>query len=147
VELARLTREMGDSYALAVADGGRRLVCDLAEEAFVFGDRELLAQALINLLDNAQIHTPPGTRIEMSLRRAGARVRLAVADDGPGVPAPDRLRLTQRFARMDSSRSRPGHGLGLSLVAAICNIHGARLEISDNRPGLAVSLDFTLATA
>jgi len=147
VDLARLTREMGDSYALAIADGGRHLICDLAEEAVVFGDRELLAQALINLLDNAQIHTPPGTLIEMTLRRVGTRVRLAVADNGPGVPAPDRLRLTRRFARMDTSRSRPGHGLGLSLVAAICNIHHARLEIADNRPGLAVSLDFALATA
>lgn len=145
VDLARLTREMGESYALAIEDGDRRLECDLAEKAMVLGDRELLAQALINMLDNAQIHTPPGTRIEMRLETEGGRVILTVADDGPGVPEPDRARLTRRFARLDASRSRPGHGLGLSLVSAIGGIHQGKLSISDNHPGLAVTLNLPRA--
>jgi len=146
VDLGQLTREMGESYALAIEDGGRQLVCELTEVAPILGDRELLAQALINLLDNAQFHTPSGTRIDMTLQRAGDRVRLTVADNGPGVNDQDRVRLTRRFARVDASRSRPGHGLGLSLVSAIADIHRGRLVISDNQPGLAVTLDFALAT-
>lgn len=142
VDLAQLVRETGESYALAIEDGGRALDCNLVKTAIVLGDRELLAQALINLLDNAQIHTPPGTHIDMTLKAAADRVVLTVADDGPGVRKEDRVRLTRRFARADASRSRPGHGLGLSLVAAIAGIHHARLKITDNHPGLAVMLDF-----
>ena len=142
VDIAVLVAEIGDSYAPAVEDSGRRLICDVDPVAPVFGDRELIAQALINLLDNAQVHTPVGTTITLSLRAGPEGARLTVADDGPGVPEGDRDRITQRFARLEASRSRPGHGLGLSLVAAIAQIHGASLAIGDNSPGLTVMLEF-----
>ncbi|WP_019832078.1 sensor histidine kinase [Sphingomonas sp. PR090111-T3T-6A] len=142
VDLSRLATDIGESYAPAVEDEGRTLICRIDPAASVTGDRELIAQALINLLDNAQRHTPEGTAIRLSLRVREDRVRLEVADDGPGVAEADRGRITQRFARLEASRSRPGHGLGLSLVAAIARIHGAKLVIGDNRPGLIVALEF-----
>ncbi len=142
VDLSRLATDVGESYAPAVEDEGRRLTCRIDPVAPVVGDRELIAQALINLLDNAQRHTPRGTTIRLSLHARDDRVRLEVADDGPGVAEADRGRITQRFTRLEASRSRPGHGLGLSLVAAIAHIHGATLVIADNRPGLIVALEF-----
>lgn len=142
VDIARLAADIGESYVPAIEDGGRRLTCEIAADATVTGDRELIAQALINLLDNAQTHTPEGTRIRLRLSAREHRVRLEVADDGPGVPEEDRGRITERFTRLEMARSRPGHGLGLSLVAAIARIHGAKLAIGDNRPGLIVALEF-----
>jgi signal transduction histidine kinase len=141
IDLSELVEELGESYAPAIEDGGRLFACEAAPDCRIDGDRELLAQAIVNLLENAQTHTPPGTLVQLFLRREGRRVRLTVADNGPGVPVEDRDRITRRFARLETSRSRPGNGLGLSLVAAIARIHGARLLIEDNAPGLAVTLE------
>ncbi len=142
VDVARLATDIGESYAPAVEDGGRRLTCRIDPIATVTGDRELIAQALINLLDNAQSHTPKGTTISLGLCAREDRIRLEVADDGPGVAEEDWNRITQRFTRLEASRSQSGHGLGLSLVAAIARIHGAKLVFGDNRPGLIVALEF-----
>jgi hypothetical protein len=101
----------------------------------------LLAQALINLLDNAQSHTPEGTEIALTATASADSIILAVADNGPGVPAADRERIVQRFIRLDQSRSTPGHGLGLNLVAAIAALHGGRLRFAGNNPGLQVFLE------
>lgn len=101
---------------------------------------ELVSQALVNLVDNALRHTPPGTRIDVGLARENGRVRLSVCDYGPGIPADERDKVTQRFYRLDRSRSRPGTGLGLSLVAAIARLHGGQLELTDNAPGLCASI-------
>jgi signal transduction histidine kinase len=142
IDLSELVAEMGESYAPAIEDGGRTLACEAGWIAPVAGDRELLAQAIVNLLENAQTHTPEGTMIRLSLREREGLVRLSVADDGPGVAEEDIPRITRRFARLEASRNRPGHGLGLSLVAAIARIHGAELRIEDLQPGLAVTLEF-----
>ena len=142
VDLSGLTTEMAESYAPAVADGGRSLEWIVQPGVIIEGDRELLAQALVNLIENAQRHTPDGTRIRVQL--AGSRFghRLSVSDNGPGVAAEDRERIVQRFIRLESSRSTPGHGLGLNLVAAVARLHKARLSFGDNRPGLIVAVDF-----
>ena len=113
----------------------------------VNGERELLAQAVINLLDNALIHTPSGATITVSLRDAGDDIVLAIADNGPGIADADRTRVLQRFVRLEASRSTPGHGLGLSLVKAICEVHGARLTLADAKPGLRVEMRFPKATS
>ncbi|MEJ2457416.1 MAG: HAMP domain-containing sensor histidine kinase, partial [Novosphingobium sp.] len=120
--------DLCEIYAPAVEDGGRSLTWLLDSGCEIEGDRELLAQALINLLDNAQIHTPPGTAIGVTLTRDGDECRLTVSDNGPGVPEADRARIAQRFTRLETSRSTPGHGLGLSLVQAIVRVHGGRME-------------------
>lgn len=141
VDVAALTVDLCDTYAPAIVDGGRTLVCAAHAPAPVLGDAELIAQALINLLDNAQAHTPPGTAIAVAVRVSGDRVALSVADDGPGVPAADRERIVHRFVRLERSRTTPGNGLGLNLVAAIAGAHGGRLTIADASPGLCASID------
>lgn len=140
VDASDLARDLCDSYAPAVADGGRTLACRVEDGLALSGDRELIAQALINLLDNAQHHTPAGTQITVAGAADGDTIRLSVADNGPGVAAEDRDRIVRRFARLDSSRATPGHGLGLNLVAAVATIHGGSVVIDDNRPGLRVTL-------
>lgn len=116
----------------------------------IVGDRGLLSQALANLLDNAVKYTPTGGAITLRLRTcASGDVELSVTDTGPGIPESDRMRATQRFVRLDQSRTKPGSGLGLSLVKAIADIHGAILELSDgpgfmdgHGPGLRAALVF-----
>jgi hypothetical protein len=142
VDLSAQAKEIVESWAPAVADGGRRLEWSIAPGLEVDGDRELLAQALVNLLENAQRHTPPGTAIHVTLAAADDRIRLAVADQGPGVAEADRPRIVRRFVRLEGSRTTPGHGLGLSLVAAVAQLHGAVLDFADNAPGLLVTLEF-----
>jgi signal transduction histidine kinase len=140
IEMEPLVTDLCEIYSPAVEDGGRTLTWSLHDVGVIEGDRELLSQALINLLDNAQIHTPPGTGIAVSLKAGPRHIYLTVADSGPGVPLADRSRIVQRFTRLESSRSTPGHGLGLNLVQAIVRAHGGLMEITDNAPGLCVTL-------
>jgi signal transduction histidine kinase len=96
-----------------------------------------------NLLDNALRHTPEGVRILVAGQRSAHGVTLTVEDNGPGVAPQDLAAIFQRFYRADAARNSPGSGLGLSLVAAIAELHGLECSASDNRPGLKI----TLATA
>ena len=106
------------------------------------GSRQLLFQALSNLVDNAVKHTPPGGMISLEVKNDGQGPVLIVADTGPGIPEAARETVTEPFVRLDSSRSTPGNGLGLALVAAIARLHGARLILGDNAPGLSAALVF-----
>lgn len=136
VDLSGLIADLCDSYVPAVSDEGRALHCDVVPGIRLWGDRELIAQAVINLLDNAQRHTPPDTHITVELKHDVTGNRLVVADNGPGVAPEDRDRIVRRFVRLQDSRTTPGHGLGLNLVAAIVAAHGGTLSFADNRPGL-----------
>jgi signal transduction histidine kinase len=107
----------------------------------VQGDRQLLTQMLANIVENALRHTPDGTRIEIELTAANAPV-CTIRDNGPGIPEPERQKVFRRFYRLDSSRATPGSGLGLSLVAAVAELHRITVEIGDNQPGLWVTLRF-----
>jgi len=142
VDLSELVADLAESYAPAVSDQGGTLHWTAESGVEIEGDRELLAQAVINLIENAQNHTPPGTSIQIRLSRKEGKACLTVTDDGPGVPEADRERILQRFTRLEGSRSRPGYGLGLNLVAAISRLHGARLAFGDNEPGLVATLEF-----
>ncbi len=106
------------------------------------GDRELLTQMLANLVENGLRHTPAGTVLTTRLSKCADRVRLEVSDTGRGVPEEERARVLERFYRLDRSRSTPGSGLGLGLVAAVAKLHGARIALEDNEPGLRVVLEF-----
>ena len=138
-----------------VIEGVGELYCPLAEEksqqfsvivppqgAVIRGNRNLISQALANLVDNAIKYTPPGGGICVSLENHGDDAVLAVADEGPGIPRQDHDRVIQRFVRLESARNSPGTGLGLSLVAAVARLHEAKLGFGDNHPGLRVSLSF-----
>nr|WP_087576315.1 ATP-binding protein [Sphingomonas sp. CDS-1] len=138
VDLAEIARDMADSYIPAVEEGGRTLTANLAAIATVQGDRELLSQAIVNLLDNAQVHTQPDTAIHLLLENRDGKVRVAVCDNGPGVPGDAHEAIFRRFVRMDRGRTTAGHGLGLNLVAAIVAMHDGQLEIGDNAPGLTI---------
>jgi signal transduction histidine kinase len=107
------------------------------------GDRELLTQMIANCLDNALIDTPPGVRIEVEGACGPTGATLSVADVGPGVPQDDLSKLFDPFFRSDASRTSPGSGLGLRLVAAIAELHGLGCSVSDNRPGLKVTVAAT----
>lgn len=142
VALTATVEALAESYALAAEDGRRALVTRLEPGITVNGDRDLLAQIVVNLLENALRYTPPGTRITLSLTSgkdsAHPTAELTIADDGPGIDEADRARALQPFERMASGGS--GHGLGLSLVAAIVASHGGTIELADNAPGLSVRI-------
>lgn len=142
VALTATVEALAESYALAAEDGRRALVTRLEPGITVNGDRDLLAQIVVNLLENALRYTPPGTRITLSLTSgkdsAHPTAELTIADDGPGIAEADRVRALQPFERMASGGS--GHGLGLSLVAAIVASHGGTIELADNAPGLSVRI-------
>jgi signal transduction histidine kinase len=106
----------------------------------LYGDRDLLFQALANLVDNAIKHTPSGGQIQLRADCSTEAVELSVTDDGPGIPEPLRGKVLQRFFRVDESRAAPGHGLGLSLVQAVAQLHGADLSLEDAAPGLRVRM-------
>ncbi len=140
-DLSALVEEIATMMIPVAEDAGHRLsvAVDVAMPDFV-GDRQLLTQALVNLIGNAIKYGAAGGAIRVSLDACEDGVVLRVADDGPGIPPEDRARALRRFGRLDSSRAQAGHGLGLPLVAAIARLHGGRLVLDDAKPGLVVSL-------
>jgi signal transduction histidine kinase len=109
-----------------------------AEVATINGNRQLLAQALVNLIENAIKYVSSGGRIDVGVTTSDDAVTLTVADNGPGIPAADRQRILQPFVRLERDREQVGSGLGLSLVAAVMRLHRAEVELLDNGPGLIV---------
>jgi len=142
LDLATLARDAADLYQPAAEEAGVALETHLVAGLQVRAHRHLLAQALTNLIDNAIKYGGPNGRVEISTRLADGAVRLCVADRGEGIPAEDRERVMERFVRLDASRKRPGTGLGLAFVAAVAELHDARLSLEDNAPGLRVTLSF-----
>jgi signal transduction histidine kinase len=146
VNLSAVTEAVSDAYRPDAEDAGHELTATIAPGVIVNGDQELLTQALANLVENALRHTPAGTHISVRLRdNPGTGALLTVEDNGPGVAAVDLPRLTDRFYRGERSRTTPGNGLGLSLVSAVAELHGARLNLDAMKPGLLVSLSFPAA--
>lgn len=142
VDLAVLAEDMADLYGPVAEEGSLTFTCDIQPCPAVSGNRRLLSQALGNLLDNAIKYTPAGGSVCLSVGVVDGEPTLRVADSGPGIPDDQRERVLERFVRLDSARSTLGNGLGLSLVRAVAALHGARLVLSDNAPGLAVALHF-----
>ncbi|WP_102227057.1 sensor histidine kinase [Acidimangrovimonas sediminis] len=144
VDLAELVRMIEEVFADVAEDAGQSLSVEVpAGEIVVQGDAELLTQALVNLVENAIRHCPPGTRIRCAAGQGADGPFLRVADDGPGIPEGERTKVLRRLYRLEASRSTPGSGLGLSLVEAVAALHGARLSLGDGAPGLTVELRFS----
>ncbi len=116
----------------------QRLVTQLTDGVHIRGDRDLLFQAIANLIDNAIKYTPSGGAIEVSMQNGADAAQIMIADSGPGIPPAARERVFERFYRLDASRTTPGSGLGLSLAAAVAKLHHIEIRLEDNRPGLRV---------
>lgn len=134
---AELAAGVAELYEPLAEDKEVEFSAEFESELSVRGNREFLAQALANLIDNAIKYTPSGGAVRLRVRRrSSGEAEFSVTDTGPGVPDADRARIAQRFVRLENSRSEPGVGLGLSLVAAVAEAHGGRLEITEG-PGAA----------
>ncbi|QPC88662.1 HAMP domain-containing protein [Mesorhizobium sp. NBSH29] len=146
VDLADAVHDVAELYEPAAEDVGVVLVAEVEGSFVINGNRELIGQALANVVDNAIKYSAGQTESAQVSVRLGAqdgKIRLEVADNGPGIPqATDRQRATERFVRLEESRSQPGSGLGLSLAKAILQFHGGQLELADNEPGLKVVMTF-----
>lgn len=150
-DAADIANDIGELYEPLAEEKGIALKVEASEAAPVKGNRELVSQALANLVDNAIKYAEPHDLLdrgqpingapgmpEIVVRAAndGDRILLTVADNGPGIPEADRTRVVERFVRLEQSRSKPGSGLGLSLAAAVARLHGGELTLEDNHPGL-----------
>jgi len=142
LDLGTLAREMAELYAPIAEERGIGFDYQNVASVLISGNRQLLAHAVANLLDNAIKYTPSGGHLRIAVVEEQGEVALKVADNGPGIPAEDRERVLQRFVRLNSAQAEPGSGLGLSLVAAVCRFHHAQLRLEDALPGLQVTLVF-----
>ena len=141
VDVTALATELAESFVPTFEEQGRQFLWSIESGLSVEGDRELIAQAIVNLLENAERHTPQQTLVRFTATAVGSSVCLQVVDSGPGIPRRDVARVTKRFARLDASRKTAGHGLGLSLVAAVAALHRGRLVLKDAGPGLVAIID------
>ncbi|WP_438345874.1 ATP-binding protein [Methylorubrum populi] len=147
-----VAREVAELYEPLAEDRGLSLTVRTEPDLILDGNRELVGQAIANLIDNAIKYGARSAEaapqeITVSATRADDRIRLTVADHGPGIPEAERGRVLDRFVRLDAARSRPGFGLGLSLVNAVARLHGGSLDLADNAPGLAVTLSLPAGAA
>ena len=141
-DAGEIARDVAELYEPVAEESGLTLGIDAAENLPVRGSRELVSQALANLVDNAIKHggTTAGSKVTVAARKIGDRIEFTVGDRGPGIAEKDRLRVLERFVRLEESRSLPGAGLGLSLALAVARLHGGDLRLEDNSPGLKVTL-------
>jgi signal transduction histidine kinase len=163
-DVAEVARDVSELYEPLAEDKGLTLEVNAKQHAAVKGNRELVSQALANLVDNAIKYAAPPARAAEGREGAGAvngersgilvtadteqdRIVLTVSDHGPGIPSADRSRVVDRFVRLERSRSLPGSGLGLSLVSAVARLHGGELKLEDNAPGLRARISLPRAAA
>jgi len=152
LDLSALVSDVAELYEPVAEERGIALKADVAIPIAIRGDRQLLGQAIANLIDNALKYGAPTAQggngwapeVEVRAETDDGAAEITVTDRGPGVPAPERERVLGRFVRLEASRSEPGSGLGLSLVAAVARLHGGSLRLEDNEPGLRVILSLPL---
>jgi signal transduction histidine kinase len=142
VNLSDIAGEVVELFDAAAEHEHVTLTASGDPTAFVTGDRDLLFDAVANLVDNAIKHGREAGRVSVEVKRTDSGATIAVSDDGPGIPDNERQHVLKRFYRLERSRRTPGNGLGLSLVAAVAHLHGADIEMSDNTPGLTFRLTF-----
>lgn len=147
VSLGQIVSTVSEAYAPVAEDRSQRLEIAVAGVTALNGDRELLTQMMANLIENSIRHCPPGVEITVALRQEAGAPVICVADTGPGIPASEREKVFRRFYRLEASRTTAGSGLGLALVKAVADLHGASVELSDNNPGLRVIVRFPAPAA
>jgi signal transduction histidine kinase len=142
IDLGLVAEEVTQAYCAVAEEQGQHLACERTGPVSVRGSRELLTQMFANLIENALRHSPPGTTVRVTAANEDGTAVARVCDNGPGIPAASRAAVFRPFFRLEASRTTPGTGLGLSLVAAIAAIHGARVTLSDNEPGVCAGIRF-----
>lgn len=142
VDLAVLISDAAELYEAVAEEKQLVFFTQVDDSVCIEGDRDLLFQAVTNLLDNAVKYTPEGGQVSVTLHHTDQGIDLIVADSGPGIPNDERDKVGQRFYRLERSRSTPGSGLGLSLVNAVAHLHRAKFLLEDNAPGLKATLRF-----
>jgi len=152
IDLAVLVQDAAELYEPLAEESGTKLETRLIQQAQIAGDRQLLGQALANLIDNAIKYgrgrgKERADPIVIGLRKSGEAFEITVADHGPGIAPKDRKRVLERFVRLETSRSRPGSGLGLSLAAAVARLHGGEIRLQNNKPGLGVVISLPASRA
>jgi signal transduction histidine kinase len=147
VNLVEIASEVVELYDAAAEQDGTCLTLTGDREVLVTGDRDLLFDAIANLVDNAIKHGRAGGHVVVRSGNVDGGAIISIADDGPGIPADQHEHVFKRFYRLEQSRYTPGNGLGLSLVAAVARLHGARIEMLDNAPGLKFKLWFSSPAA
>lgn len=141
LDLSALVASLADTFETVAEAEDKRLLAAITPGLMLIGDRELLTQMLVNLIENAIRHTGPRTSILLSARPGGTGlIEVIIADDGPGIPADQRQLVLMRFIRLDNARHSPGSGLGLALVSAVVDLHEASIDLADNAPGLRVTV-------
>ena len=145
-DAADVARDVAELYEPLAEEAHVTMHVDLPDKLPLYGSRELIGQALANLLDNAikyaarEESVSEKAEISIGAVATGTGIELSVSDNGPGIPEADRARVVERFVRLEGSRSRPGSGLGLSLASAVARLHGGTLRLEDHAPGLRVVL-------
>jgi signal transduction histidine kinase len=147
VNLVEIAGEVVELYDAAAEQDGTRLTIAGAREVLVTGDRDLIFDAIANLVDNAIKHGRRGGQVVVANETIDGKPVISISDDGSGIPPEECEHVFKRFYRLEHSRYAPGNGLGLSLVAAVARLHGARIEMLDNAPGLRLRLWFTAPTS
>jgi len=142
VNLVEIAGEVVELYDAAAEQYGTGLALTGEREVMVTGDRDLIFDAIANLVDNALKHGRAGGKVVVACEIVDGRPEVSIADDGPGIPSCEHEHVFKRFYRLEQSRYTPGNGLGLSLVAAVARLHAAQIEMCDNAPGLKVKLSF-----
>ena len=149
IDLSAVVADVADLYGPLAEDEGMKLEIAVTEGIRIRGNRELLGQALVNLVENALKYYEPAEgkagRIAVGVRQEDGRLLIEVADNGPGIPVEDRKRVLERFVRLEKSRTEPGSGLGLALVAAVARLHRGELRLEDNAPGVRAVIDLPAA--
>ncbi len=143
LSLSQLVRDVAELYEPLAHERQQIFTASIEEDLKISGDKDLLFQAIANVVDNAIKYTPEQGQVEMTLTCSDRRARVVVRDSGPGIPHSERDRVFERFVRLETSRNAPGNGLGLSLVAAVVRIHKADVALS-GEAGLEVTLSFPL---
>ncbi|SMQ61205.1 Signal transduction histidine kinase [Devosia lucknowensis] len=140
INVSDIVADVAELYGPVAEDEGIAVETRIEPNVMLKANRELVGQAMVNLLENAVKYAKPDGdtpgKISVELRRDAGQVTICVADNGPGIPEADRRRVLERFVRLEKSRSEPGSGLGLSLVNAVAGLHGGTLSIEDNQPGV-----------
>jgi signal transduction histidine kinase len=149
VDVSAVAADVAELYEPAAEEAGMTLETAIAPDVHLRGNRELIGQAVANLIENALKYYEPAERrtgrITVGVRQDAGRVRIEVGDNGPGIPPEDRARVVERFVRLEKSRTEPGSGLGLSLVSAVARLHQGVFRIADNNPGVLAVIDLPAA--